>query len=205
MSGLGDRWGAEPELTASEEKAWYDVVGKFKAAATQFEKVQNELLSRPIPSDPTLAAERARLVTRAQQIKTTIQQLRQTLGDVMSAVSGAWDQVTGAWDWVAKNLGLDGMPEDRGLGFAPIIPIAVVAAAIATITVFLADYGKFAKRVSVFEQAIAAGATTQQAVSAASSIPQGGITEALGSTASMLPMIAVGLGALYLLMQGKKK
>lgn len=196
----------EAALSSQEATAWYDVIGKFRVLAAQFEAAHRDLSTRPIPDDPALAEEQARLRARAETVATTVRGIASTLNDVMSALSGAWDKVTGAWDWVSQNVGLNGPPSQQslqGLGL-PIIPIAVVVAAIAVITAFLADYAQFTRKASIYEAERARGASPEQASNAVERIGGVGIVTNLASTGKTFAVTAAVLAGLYIALRATK-
>lgn len=148
------------DLSPEARTAWYNVIGLFRDKAQQFERALAALQSPPVRLSPELEAERRVLLGRAGVVRATVVRIRGALDEVQAALRGAWGLVTGAWDTARSVVGLNGLPGEPlgALGIAPLIPIALVAAAIATVTVFLTDYGKFARKVELLQQ----GYTTEQ-------------------------------------------
>lgn len=145
--------GAAGDLSPEQRVAWYNVIGIFQRKAQEFEAAQAALSRPPAkPLPPELEAERRRLLERSAVVRSTVLRIRGALDDVQAALRGAWGLVTGAWDTARSVVGLNALPELGSLGLAPLIPIALVAAAIATVTVFLADYAKFSRKVELLER-----------------------------------------------------
>lgn len=195
-------------MNSQEQAAWYDVIGRFKALANQFDAAFNNLTATPEPDDYALAAERSALIDRGSTITDTVTKVRTALADVSAALSGAWNQVTGAWDWISGTIGLQGYnPSTPNLGLPPLIPLAIVAAAITTITMFLSDVAKYRARLSAYQATIAAGGTPDQAATAvatASSASEGGALSDFSSAVGKIGAIGA-IGLLALLFWSKRK
>ena len=193
-------------MDSAEQATWYDVIGRFKAMAAQFDASFNALVASDPPDDPALAAERDALIDRGTSINNTVSSIRTALADVSAALSGAWDQVTGAWDWIAGNIGMQGY-SGGGLGFPPLIPIAIVAGALTAITLFLTDFGKYRARLAAYNATIAAGGSPEQAssaVAAASEADTGGTVATLSHTATTVAYVGLAGLALWLFF-GRRK
>jgi hypothetical protein len=165
-AGLGDAAPADqPPISASEQAAWYDVIGQFEQKANDFLAARADLAAQApfIAAQPAdIQAEYADLVARADSTQSNIQKVQAALADVKNALTGAWNYVTGVWDSFAATVvpdinaatGLSPYAGLQGLGspFFPLIPIAIVAAAVAALAYFLNDYAQFSKKVQLLKQ-----------------------------------------------------
>jgi hypothetical protein len=174
-------------LSPEQRVAWYNVVGLFQKKAQEFEAAQARLKSMRVPA--SLEAERRALLARADVVRATVVRIRGALDDVQAALRGAWGLVTGAWDTARAVVGLNGLPPEPlgALGIAPLIPIALVAAAIATVTVFLTSYAKFIRKAELLER----GYTPEQIAATDPDRPFGG--GMLAGVAGIVALIAAAL------------
>src|SRR5882762_9455938 len=126
-------------VTPAQSAAWYDVIGRWTQAATDFQNYFDELTSEANASfiatqDDATKQEYLDLLDRAEKTRRTIMYVQGALNDVKYALQGAWSALKGAWQ---------GAQDYVGLGFLPLIPIAVVAAALAAVTIWITDYLQF--------------------------------------------------------------
>jgi hypothetical protein len=161
-----------PEADDAQKTAWYDVLGKWQAAEADFERA-NEWLTNLDPSTlpPELQTQRQTLLSRASLINNTIANITGGLSAVKSwltepgALTTIFTTAESAGEsigaWFRKTLGFE------GFSALPLIPIAVVAAALATISYFLSDYLKYRQQVELVQQYIGMGYTPEQAAAAA--------------------------------------
>lgn len=194
-------------MASQDQAAWYDVIGRFKEAAINFDQAFYDLSQTPTPDDAGLAAEQAALLQRGTTIQNTVSGIRSALADVQAALSGAWDQVTGAWDWIAGQVGLNGY-EGGGLGMPPLIPIAIVAGSIVTIGLFLSDKAKFDRRMQAYEASIAAGNSPEQAATAIETVSEagtGGIISTVTKSTTTLGIVAAVVAVVWLLSGSRRK
>ena len=133
--------------TPSDSIAWYDVIGKFRYYARKFSEAYNSLVnSRVDPKKyPALASERNDLLRRGYDIKATIQSIT--------------SKIDAVYNWI-KSIDLN--PFD-GLGFLPLIPIAVVVASVALMSKFIFDYATFTRRLSEVKRLETRGYSSGQA------------------------------------------
>lgn len=141
---------ADAEAT---EAAWYDVIGRFRAAADELDRARARLVSADLPAGSDLAEERDALLSRMNALESSIRTLR----SAFSAVGNAWDWFTGLFG------------PDEELGILPALPFTYVAAAgvVTAMTGILLSYRIFARRLDVYEDARANGSTPAQAASIA--------------------------------------
>lgn len=200
MSFLSDANDITSEaITPDQQTAWYNIIGQFEARAQQFLSARQDLDSiDPAALTPDMQAQYQSLQGRAASIQNTITTVQNALADVKNALAGAWDAVTGVWSQAVQIAPLtsaanpavtEGMSpmtaallEGFGLGFLPLIPIAIVAAALAAMTYFLTDYGKFKTNAALVAQG-------------KKPLSTGGLTSSVGT----LVWIAAGIAALVLL------
>jgi hypothetical protein len=191
-------------VTDAQKTAWYNIIGQWESQAAQFDAAYADLLSQGdwvATQSADVQAQYADLVKRATSTYNTIQNIQTALADVKNALAGAWTAVTGAWSSVgqfftstAANAASPTQAGEAsawlqgwggGLGFLPLVPIAVVAAALAAITYILADYGKWTSKVALLKQGITPPADSSGTT----------LTSSLGS----LVMIAAVIGGLIFL------
>jgi hypothetical protein len=228
LLGLGDANDITFEnVTAAQSTAWYNLIGQWENQATAFQTALTDLQSQndavQATGDPNVLSDYADLLQKGSDTLGTIQNIEAALADVKAALSGAWDSITGAWQQVsgavssavATYVGTPSNSEDfvtavqaqpiagwglRGLGFLPLIPIAIVAAALAAITIWLTNYSEFNQRMAAYTQAVTANpnmtAAQKSQLSQQLGLGQsGGITSTLGT----LVWIAAGIAALIFL------
>ena len=125
-------------LPTPDDSAWYDVIIKFKNYTTKFTENYNRLKTINIdPSRyPALADEQLELLKRGTTVKANINKITNTIDD--------------AWTWLKSKFGFDGLNDvatlSHGLGFVPLIPIAVVAGSVTLLVKWILDYSEFVKR-----------------------------------------------------------
>lgn len=190
-------------LTESERAAWYDVLGKFRQRAAEFERSFQDLLAQSAfvqTQSPQVRAEYDALVRKGSETYTRVHQIRQALADVEAALRGAWDFVTGAWQKIAGAVGLSGL---GGLGLAPLIPIAAVTAAIATLGYFLSDYAKFKSKLDELRRLEARGMTPAQAAEVLTTVEGPGLFGRI----PWIPILLIGAAMMFLpaLLKGMKR
>jgi len=199
MSALDTTTGS---FAPAEQSAWRDAIPRFRAALSSFEGAATALQSLQVPAE--LQGERAALLQRAGSMGPTLQGMARAVDEVQAALSSAWDRVTGVWSSIASAVqnivGAVNAPAGEsypsasdyeipalyglGVAFVPLIPIAAVLAATAALVGFVADYAKFAQKVSLAKQGIT-------------------LPEEMGLS-SKLVLAGVGLGALWLWLQSRK-
>lgn len=187
-------------VTPAQQAAWSDLIGRWERAAQQFVTAQDDLGSMAdfvATQDAQTQSDYAALVARGNTIGSSIATMQTALADVKAALAGAWQSVTGVWQTyvgtpatandVVTALSTQGIMGFGALGFLPLVPIAIVAAALAAVTYFLTDYATFAKKVALLKQGIPASQIAQAT--------GGGLTSSLGTFA----WIALGVAALVFL------
>lgn len=136
--------------TPEQEAAWYDVLGKFKQWAAQFEALVNKLESQKhiAAKNPELTQEYNNYIRLASEIEDKIRSIKEATTSVV--------------DWFTGTFGFDGA---QSLGFVPLIPIAVMIAAVAAISKFVSDAYVFSKKLDKVAELEQKGMPTSQAVS----------------------------------------
>jgi len=178
---------ASSMATPDQTTAWYNILGQFDQKEQEFNSAYADLLAQAdqmSTAAPDIQAEYQKLVTRAQTITTNLTRMKTALADVRSALSGAWTAVSGAWSGAESTVkGWLGLSGGDGLGFLPLIPIAIVSAALVAVAYFLNDYAQFRGKMTVYQNAIAAGATPAQAAASAATLSSSPITAKIGNMA----------------------
>jgi hypothetical protein len=113
---------AEPIATATpeQETAWYDVVGKFRNAAADYDRAISTAQSYA-----DVAAESPELKAQYDAAMSTYDTLRERIASVQQAISSAMG-------WF-RNLFSAASPGMHGLGILPLVPIALVTATLAVV------------------------------------------------------------------------
>lgn len=133
----------DEQLTQSD-LSWLE---KFKAEALRFRDAYNALVSKQAFASerPELRAEYDALYSRGAVIKGTIDSLTQAVDRVTGFFSGATSAVK-------RFFGLDGVPVmpalSGRLGVVPLIPIAMIASAVALMGKWVADVYLFERKVT---------------------------------------------------------
>ncbi len=196
-------------FTPAETSTWQALIDKWRRASNDFDiavaQLQQRMASPEVQANPELLSQAQALWDRAQSIAPKVTAIRAAVDDVLAAMSGAWDSVSGAWQSAMDWIGLNGTPDDEGLGVVQfLIPAAAVLAAIALITAFLTDYAKFAKNADVYTTTLAKGGSIDDAKRAVAAIQTPGVL-ALGVGGVPLWLIALGGFGLYLYLGNKKR
>lgn len=140
--------------TPDDERAWYDVIGKFHDYTAKFWTAYNQLKSTHIDAAkyPELSELQLDLLRRASEVRMTIQN-----------ITGSID---GAWTWLKSKFGFNGLADaayQTGLGALPLIPIAAVVGAVTLITKWLLDFDTFNKKLAEVKRLEAKGYSSAQA------------------------------------------
>jgi hypothetical protein len=210
-------------ITDAQSTAWYNIIGQWENQAAAFQAAYQDLLSQGdfiSQQDPQVQADYNALLSKGSSTMSTIQSIQAALTDVKAALAGAWSSITGAWQSVqgavATYVGtpstsedfvtavaaqpISGWPMLRGLGFLPLIPIAIVAAALAAITLFLTNYSEFNQRMAAYKAAASQpGATPSTLATVAKQLGFGQGSGGLTSSIGTLVWIAAGVAALIFL------
>lgn len=173
-------------LPTPDDAAWYDVITKFKNYAAKFASNYNELKSVDIDAGkyPELSKLQLDLLRRGLTVKATIQ-------SVMGAVDNAWT-------WLKGQFGFEGVRElgslSTGLGVVPLVPIAVVVAAVALIAKWLMDYNSFKTRLTEVKRLEAKGYSSDQAANIVDKIYS---DKSLFNLGQAIPVVFIGGLALF--------
>lgn len=172
------------ELT-QEDVSWLD---KFKAEAVRFRNAFNSLVSLEsyAATRPELQAEYNALYSRGETIKKTIDYITRTVDSVTGFFSKAWGSASSTF----KNFfGLSGVPARfspmagpgelqmyarPGLGALPLIPIAVIASAVALMGKWASDVYLFERKATEQKRIEATGASPRAAADIVRGMTDGG-------------------------------
>lgn len=153
---------AKSIATRAEQVAWYDLIGRFRATAQQFEQLFARLVKQKsiIAGHPSLAPQYNALLSTASTLQTKIVQTR----DATNRVLG----------WLKGLFGFSGLGE---LGIVPLIPIAAVAVSVAAIGKWIKDAYVFSKKLDELRRLEARGVPPSQALRQVQSLtPASGVT-----------------------------
>ncbi len=132
-----------------EQQEWMQAVANLKAKAAQFSVLfaQVEQTGDIVSNKPALAEQRSKLLLRGITIRTTIEALTRSIDFVVKQ----WNQFFGD------------EPAPDNLGVIPLVPVAVIASAIAAITYWINDTTKYINRVEEIKRLESQGYTPEQA------------------------------------------
>ena len=142
-------------LVESERISWLKAVTDFDETYKKFFKNYNGLLAQRnyiLTQHPELALDYEDLVDRANETADKLATINNTVNKVKVWLSGSWSRIKSVF-------GFDGL----GAIFLVAIPIAAVVAAIAAAGYVINDMYQFGKRIEMYKDAEAKGATPQQA------------------------------------------
>lgn len=176
-----------PELlnaipTPDNQTAWYDVIGKFKAKASEFERerLKLEKYKTLAARNPKTKAEFERLSGQGVSIKANIQKITSSVSDT--------------WNWLKSSIGLS------GLGILPLIPIAVVAGSVTLMSKWLADAYMFNKKMESIEKLQAKGVSASEASAIVDRADQpigSGLFGGIGKSVVLIALVGVGAFLIY--------
>jgi len=194
---LSTWWNNAVNAVESIPDEWNSKVAQLKDAVASFETTYANLQSQSdiAKSDPVLYADYSNLMDRGAYVKTVITDTINKLG--------------GALDYAKSVVGVSGMAD---LGVLPLIPIAVIAGALALITKWLTDAYAMSKKLNLLQQtyddAKAAGASPAQlaAISHDAALQSsGGLFDGAGDVMNKAIFLLIAGGLLYLLAPTIKK
>lgn len=137
------------------EAQWWDLVGKWKKAAADFDQRYQALMAqeRFVSQRPALLREWRKLVESGNRTRSQI-----------TSAANALKKVTGgaaaAWDWLKSKTGLGDV---GGLGILPLLPVAAIAAAIGAVSKWVLDARAFDKRLAEQQRLEQQGLSPDQA------------------------------------------
>ncbi len=157
--GLGALMSTDTSNTV--DPAWYDVVGQFQQQYAVFNSVYSNLLAQDVSQMPqALQDEYNNLMSNGATLKSTVDG---TMSDINSALT------------YLKSV--------LGIGFINLLPVAVIAAALAAITYWLNSAYRTTQKLSAFNAALQAGGTVDQATAAANNLSgASGFMSAIGGS-----------------------
>lgn len=188
---------AETPPTQQDNTAWYDLIGKWRAAVQNFQ-TNYQLVASPqdaaaAATDPDLQAKYQAVLADAQTVNQKIQDIDAALSDVQAWLSGAWDTVKGWWESVSGGVSqlfgysprvIPGRAVQLGgLGVVWLIPLSVVAAGIAYVAGKAMDLYQTHQQLAAVQTYVNQGYTPAQAAAAvAQAAPAGGLFSGISDT-----------------------
>lgn len=197
-STLTTLWTNAVNSISSIPDEWNAKVSELRNAVASFENLYTKLQSQSAiaKTDPVLYADYTALMTRGAYVKSVITNTLTKLGNALS--------------YAKSVVGMEGM---GSLGALPLVPIAIIAGALALITKWIADAVVTSRKLDqlsvAYNDAKAAGATPQQlaaiAHDAAMTNTGEGLFDGAGEFANKVIVIMVVGGLIYLLLPTVKK
>lgn len=193
-----------PAPTQADQVQWYDLMGKWQAAVTDFENARQALLAQAATAqqDPNEYAAYQHVLATMQAAESKITEIANALGDVKAWLSGAWDQIKGYWQSAESSvLSFFGL---SGLGFAPVVWLigaGVVTGAVAYIGHVASSAWDESKRLQMIQQLMGQGYSASQA---AATVTQtlGDNSSFMGSLSSTAKTVVIGGGVVLALWWG---
>jgi hypothetical protein len=193
--------------TAAQKVAWYDLLGRWREKAVQFEQAQAYLsgqASFAAKQSPALQAEYRAMVTRAAVLKARIVDVSNALRAVEGWLKGAYSVAVEPWVQAGARirewLGLSGL---SGLAALPaLIPVAVVSAALAAVAYFLTDFLALRAKFEEIRRLTETGLTPAEA---AAIVAKTGGPGLFGGLQTTLMWVALAAAALFILPRLMKK
>lgn len=134
---------------ATQELAWYDLVGRFRRKAAEFERLFSKLL-------------RDRdFVARYPALKSDLDSLLSAGRSLQRKIISVRNKIDGVIKWLKGLVGLN------GLGLLPLLPIALVAASLIAIGKWVSDAYVLSKRIDEARRLESKGYTPRQAAALA--------------------------------------
>jgi hypothetical protein len=175
--------------TPANKSEWLGVIDTFRAKAREFSTIYSDLYKRDPKKYPTLAAQRAELLARGSTIKNTVEK-----------ITGGVDKV---WSFLKSTFGFSGFDEVEELGVVPLIPIAIVAAAITLMGKWLKDAYTLKMQFDRYDQLTAKGVSPERAADIVKGVVGGGgFFESIGKA---VPLILLGVAVVIILPRFLKK
>ena len=131
-----------------EKDEWLNAVSLLRQKAAEFERLKREVeetYSIAI-SDPNLFKEYESIIFKSDVIKGTIQR-----------VTSGIDYIFGIFNTVFDDV------DTSGLGFIPLVPVAVILSAIAAITYWISDTTKYLNKINEIKRIEQAGYSIKDA------------------------------------------
>jgi len=193
--------------TAAQKVAWFDLLGKWREKAAQFEQAQAYLNAQaPHVSSwpPSLQAEYRAMTVRAAVLKARIVDVSNALRAVESWLKGAYSVAVEPWVQAGARirewLGLSGL---SGLAALPaLIPIAVVSAALAAVAYFLTDFLALRAKFEEIKRLETTGLSPAEAAAIVAKTGGGGLFSGLQNT---LMWVALAAAVVFILPRLMKK
>lgn len=134
---------------ATQDPAWWNVVGQFRSAAAKMEETYARLASLAdyVATRPAFAVQWNALMSRAATLRATVQEIRDKVASALNFLRS-----------IGSSIGLS------GLGILPaVIGVAAVAAAIAMVTKWTTDAINFQRAVEEQQRLERAGVPPERA------------------------------------------
>lgn len=136
---------ASQSAGAGATTQWWDLTGKFRAAADELERAYQQ-----VTATAQYAAARPELKSRYDALMSRVASLRATIQSTLA-------QINRATEFFRSLVGL------QGLGVVPVIAVAVIAAALAAVIKWTTDAALYLKMVSEQKRLEAAGVEPERA------------------------------------------
>jgi hypothetical protein len=149
---------------------WQNAVDNLKEKAKEFTKVFSQLQSDSGRVPQNLRAEYDAIMSRGSWVKATIQQ-------VTSGIDSAWSAVQS----IPMLNGLRNVNNLRGMGIVPLIPIAVIAGAVAVIVAWLSDAYSLQQKINLAKSTGASPSQAANIIGAGSGSTAGGFIQSVGT------------------------
>lgn len=181
-------------MSPQEAVSWLATATNLKQKYADFQKMRGDLSASKIDAKkyPALAKERATLLKRASdtdaKISGTVKAVESAYAEVKNIAYQVGSTLLSPFEFVAEKIGLN------GLGILPVlIPVAVIAAALAGITFWTKDSVLFFQKVNEQKRLEASGMAPEQASAIIEKKASVGFFDKLGST---LGLVIIG-GAVW--------
>lgn len=112
-------------VTPEQETAWYDVVGKFRNAAADYDRAISTAQSYA-----DVAAESPDLKAQYDSAMSTYETLKEKIASVQQSIASAMGWFRNLFSAAEPAMRGSGL---RGLGILPLVPIALVSATLAVV------------------------------------------------------------------------
>lgn len=167
---------ADVPPTADDRSQWDKTIAQWKEAVATFQTNYENLLRRaPIGnSSPALQRKYRSAMDEAASAKVRIAEINSALADVQAWLSGAWTSFHNVWSYISGKVSMlfgyeHAMIEQVAmgeLGQVIMIPVAVVAVAIAYIAARSMDLYQTNQKLDTVKEYVAKGYTPLQAANA---------------------------------------
>lgn len=174
------------------------VIEQFKDKAREFWALWENLEDQKhtiSASAPIVQNEYADLMARGSTIRTTVEYVTKT-------IDKAAQMYRSVRDWLAARFGLDGLSASdvdqrvNEMGLIPLIPIAIITAALAAMGKWISDAYIFSERLAEIKRLEKQGISPARAAEIVEKTMQKGM---FAGAANLVPIALIGVAALMLL------